>query len=70
MWIKQVNNYKGYLAWTEIYISKDKKKFAIEVLEELIEFHEEVPEAYFKLCHLYKPNSDEALETAEKMFLS
>ncbi|CAI2360996.1 unnamed protein product [Moneuplotes crassus] len=69
VFIKEINNYKGYLAWTEIYLYKDKKKFAIEVLEELVEFHPQIPEAYFKLCQLYNPDSDEAFETAEAMFL-
>lgn len=69
VWAKEVNEYKGYLAWAEIYIKRGDIKFAKEVLEELIEFYPENPEAYFRLWKLVKKDSDEALELAEKMFV-
>ena len=68
--VKNGDNYKGYLAWTELYVAKGNTEFAIQVLEELIEYYPENPDAYFRLCQLYKPDSDEAWRTAEKMFLS
>jgi hypothetical protein len=52
-----------------IYLHQGKKQFAIDVLEELIEFYPENPEAYFKLWSLLNKDTDESLEVAEKMFL-
>jgi hypothetical protein len=52
-----------------IYLHQGKKQFAVDVLEELIEFYPENPEAYFKLWSLLTKDSDESQEVAEKMFL-
>jgi hypothetical protein len=68
-WAKEADNYKGYLAWVLIYI-KRKKDLAMDVLEELVEFYPENPEAYFKLWSIIKRDTDESLEIAERMFLS
>lgn len=68
-WAKEADNYKGYLAWVLIYI-KRRKDLAMDVLEELVEFYPENPEAYFKLWSTIKRDTDESLEIAERMFLS
>jgi len=79
--IKQADTYKGYLAWAEICVSREKsqnnkmflpkgnKRFAVEVLEELIEFYPENHEAYFRLWSLYETEPHKAIDVAEKMFL-
>ncbi len=70
VYIKELDSYKGYLAWVQIYLSKSNTKFATEVLEELIQFHPEHPEAYFNLLQILPKTSDEAFEIAESMFLN
>ena len=66
---KDIDQYKGYLAWVEVYILRSENEFAINVLKELIEFYPENPEAYFKLCQIYKHKPDDVLEIAEQWFL-
>lgn len=43
--IKELDEYMGYMAWSEIYLSrKDKVEFGLSVLNELVEFY---PNAIF-----------------------
>lgn len=69
LWIKEADSYRGYLAWSEVYISRGKTKFATEVLEELIEFYPGNPEGYFRLWSMNKQNPSVSMEVAGKMFL-
>ena len=69
VWAKDIDQYKGYLAWVEVYLSRKENEFAVNVLKELIEFYPENQEAYFKLHLLYKNCPDDALEVAEQWFL-
>lgn len=69
VWMKQVDNYKGYLAWVEVYLRRGDKRFATEVLEELIEFYPGNPEAYFRMWSMKRDNPVQAMDVAEKMFL-
>lgn len=65
-----MDEYKGYLAWVEVYVRRGNNKFAVEVLEELIEYYPGNPEGYFRLWRLKKESPSQAIEVAEKMFLS
>ena len=69
LWIKEANDYRGYLAWSEVYITRGKTKFATEVLEELIEFYPGNPEGYFRLWSMNRENHSISMEIAGKMFL-
>jgi tetratricopeptide (TPR) repeat protein len=69
VWIKNINEYKGYIAWAEIYFGRGDSEFTVQTLEELIQIYPENPEAYFKLWSLYENGSEESLEIAEKCFL-
>lgn len=69
VWIKSINEYKGYIAWAEIYFGRGDSEFTIQTLEELIQIYPENPEAYFKLWSMYENGSEESLEIAEKCFL-
>ena len=66
--IKQANDYKGYVSWSEIYICRGKTKFATDVIEELIDYYPDNPEAYFRLWSLYNKFPSSTLSIAEKMF--
>lgn len=68
--IKEADDYKGYIAWAHIYISRDNIEFASNILDELIDFYPNNIEAYFKLWSLKKSKPQEAMDVAEKMFLS
>ena len=66
--IKEVDDYKGYISWSEIYIWRGKTKFATDVLEELIDYYPDKSEAYFRLWSLYNKFPSSTLEIAEKMY--
>jgi hypothetical protein len=68
--IKEADCYKGYIAWAYIYIARGSVEFAVDVLEELIQFYPSNIEAYFKLWSMKRSKPEEAMEVADKMFLS
>jgi hypothetical protein len=51
------------------FLPKGNKKFAVEVLEEMIQFYPQNPEAYFRLWSITKDNPAKQMEIANQMFL-
>lgn len=54
VWIKELDEYMGYLAWAEIYISKkdSKVEFGLSVLNEMVEFYPNLIFAYIRLWNI------------------
>jgi hypothetical protein len=50
--IKSVSEYLGYISWSEIYLSLDKKEEAEEVLVDLCDTYPRFPHAFLKLWDL------------------
>ena len=72
MLIKKADEYVGYLAWAEVYLStKDKREVGIQVLEDLVRDHPNRPQAYLRLWNIYNltGNKNKSYEIAEKLFL-
>jgi predicted Zn-dependent protease len=70
--IKKADEYFGYLAWAEIYVStKDKREVAIQVLEDLTRDYPNKPQAYLRLWDIYNVtgNKSKSYDIAEKLFL-
>jgi hypothetical protein len=52
--IKKIDEYFGYLAWSEVFTFENNKDRSLSILKELISFDANRPEAYFKLWkHFY-----------------
>lgn len=55
--IKEIDDYYGYLAWSEIFFNDDREWMkAIYVLKELVNTYPDRPEAYVKLWQHYYYN--------------
>lgn len=70
--LKKADEYIGYLAWAEIYISTtEKREVGIQVLEDLVKENPNRPQAYLRLWSIYNliGNSSKSFEIAEKLFL-
>lgn len=68
-WIKDIDNYRGYLAWVEIYLHRgDTKQQLFPLLTDLIKEYHIYPEAYFKLWSLNNhDDSIQAMNIIEEM---
>jgi len=72
--IKKIDDYLGYISWTEIYsYSKEQSKIddAKDILWELISKDPNRPEAYFKLWTIYsrERKTEKCLDICERLFL-
>jgi tetratricopeptide (TPR) repeat protein len=72
--IREVDDYYGYLAWSEVFMnekSEKSKEKGIHVLQELIRCFSYRPEAYLRLWQVYSESSkhSQALEVATECFL-
>ena len=69
--IKKIDEYFGYLAWNEVFNSEKNPDRGISILQELISFDPNRPEAYFKLWKYYYTNQQyrESEEIAASAFV-
>ena len=51
--IREIDDYYGYLAWTEVFMNDNLVHKGLHVLQELIRCFPTRPEAYFKLWEYY-----------------
>ena len=73
--IKKIDEYLGYISWTEIYLTNNdqsKKDDAKDTLWELINRDSDRPEAYFQLWRIYMNENkiDKCMDLCERAFLN
>lgn len=69
--IRDMDEYYGYLAWSEVFINENLVQKGIHVLQELIRCFPTRPEAYFKLWQHYNGQKQhkKSLQVAAECFL-
>ena len=69
--IKEISDYLGYIAWSEIYLSCGKDEDAEEVLSDLCYTYPRFPHAFLKLWDLRfrKKQYMESIEPIEELFV-
>ncbi|OMJ76044.1 hypothetical protein SteCoe_24679 [Stentor coeruleus] len=69
--IREIDDYYGYLAWSEVFMNDGLKEKSLHVLHELIRCFPTRPEAYFKLWEHYTKNAQhkQALQIASECFI-
>ena len=69
--IKKIDNYLGYLAWSEVFSAESNEERRLTVLREMLELDSVRPEAYYKLWKCYYGNKQyrESEEIAAAAFV-